>query len=119
MVALVTLEDVNFRLRLDLERAEDGEEEGEAGAFTDERVPGIQRLIEDATGIVLDYLKTDGAQWSLEAGEEEGEEAPGPVPATVTAAICLVVRNLYDEVDEPLSPAVRALLERHRDPALA
>lgn len=116
MVALVTLEDVNFRLRLDLERSE-GEEE--AGEFTDDRVPGFERLIEDATGIVLDYLKTDGSQWTLDPGEEEGEDAPSAVPAPVTAAIILVVRNLYDEVEEPLSPAVKSLLYRLRDPALA
>ncbi len=120
MTSLVTMEDVNFRLRLDLER--DGE-----GEFSDDRVDGFNRLNEDATGIVLDYLKTDGSQWSLtpgegeeesEEGEEEGETVVA-VPAPVTAAIILVVRNLYDEVEEPLSEPVKNLLRRQRDPALA
>lgn len=118
MVALVTLDTVNFRLRLDLER--DG-----AGEIVDSRKEDFEQLVGDATGIVLAYLKTDGSQWTLTPGvgeeaeeEEEGESAPTAVPASVTSAIILVVRNLYDEVEEPLSTAVKNLLHHLRDPAL-
>lgn len=106
MVALVSIHEVDFRLRMDLQPG-------------DARSAGLASLIEDATGIVLDYLKTDGSQWSLEPDDGEGEDdAPSAVPAPVRAAIILVVRNLFDEVEEPLSSAVKALLHRYRDPAL-
>lgn len=100
MPALVTLEDINFRLRLDLQH--DGE------AFTDPRVSDFEKLMADATAIVLDYCKKDDDEWDLET-----------VPGTVSSAITLVVRNLYDEEEEPISEAVKALLHRHRDPSLA
>lgn len=60
--------------------------------------------IEDATSIVLDYLKI--------------EEEPDPVPNFVRAATLLVVEALFDGSD-PLSDPVMRLLHRYRDPAFA
>lgn len=60
--------------------------------------------IEQASSVILDYLKT--------------EEAPSPVPKFVEAATLLAVEALFDGGD-PLSDTVVRLLHRYRDPALA
>lgn len=60
--------------------------------------------IDQASSIILDYLKTD--------------EAPNPVPDFMQAAACLAVEALYDGGD-PLNETVKALLHRSRDPELA
>lgn len=60
--------------------------------------------IDQASSIILDYLKTD--------------EAPNPVPDFMQAAACLAVEALYDGGD-PLNDTVKALLHRSRDPELA
>ncbi|MGE4340358.1 MAG: head-tail connector protein [Pigmentiphaga sp.] len=60
--------------------------------------------IEEATSIVLDYLKL--------------ETEPDPVPPFVRAATLLVLEALFDGGD-PLSDTVVRLLHRYRDPAFA
>lgn len=60
--------------------------------------------IEEASSIVLDYLKLDAE--------------PDPVPFFVRAATLLVIRSLFDGGD-PLSDPVVRLLHRYRDPAIA
>lgn len=64
----------------------------------------IVSKIEQASAIVLDYLKV--------------EEEPDPVPKFVEAATLLVVEALFDGGD-PLSDVVVRLLHRYRDPAFA
>ena len=64
--------------------------------------------LEQATEIVIDYIKQPEHEWT-----------PETVPGPVSAAIILVTRSLFDGEDEPISDAVRALLHRFRDPALA
>lgn len=64
----------------------------------------IVSKIEQASSIVLDYLKI--------------EEEPNPVPKFVEAATLLVVEALFDG-GEPLSETVMRLLHRYRDPAVA
>lgn len=64
----------------------------------------IVSKIEQATAIVLDYLKV--------------EEEPSPVPKFVEAATLLVMEALFDGGD-PLSDVVVRLLHRYRDPAIA
>ena len=85
---LVDLETAKDHLRMD---ADDADEV-------------IFSKIEDATSIVLDYLKI--------------EEEPDPVPNFVRAATLLVVEALFDGSD-PLSDVVVRLLHRYRDPAFA
>lgn len=98
MSSLVTLTEVQDRLRID----------------GDDNDLDLMRMAEEATDIVLNYLKRPSQQ-----GDGYDEWTPETVPGTVRSAILLVVRNLHDELDEPLSQAVKNLVERYRDPALA
>lgn len=63
----------------------------------------ISIKIDQASSIILDYLKVDDLD---------------PVPEFVQAATCLSVEALFDGGD-PLSDTVKALLHRSRDPELA
>lgn len=64
----------------------------------------INIKIDQASSVILDYLKLD--------------DAPNPVPGFMEAAACLAVEALYDGGD-PLNETVKALLHRSRDPELA
>jgi len=64
----------------------------------------ISFKIEQASSIVLDYLKIS--------------EPPDPLPEFIQSATLLCVEALYDGGD-PLSDTVKALLHRSRDPELA
>ncbi|ACL57572.1 head-tail connector protein [Methylobacterium nodulans] len=94
-MALVTLEAAKLHLRID---------------GTDEDAL-VQDKIEAATDLVLDYLKTPEHGWTAET-----------VPARVKAAILLALGVLYENREgqvDPLTDAVRSLLHRLRDPAIA
>ncbi|MDX0310556.1 phage gp6-like head-tail connector protein [Sinorhizobium meliloti] len=104
-MAVVTLEQVNLALRLDL-------------VENDERIPDINLKIKQAEGAVIGYLKKPDHGWT-----------EATVPGEVSAAILIVIQSLLDEADtgsmlvglgtgDPKSPVV-ALLYRLRDPALA
>lgn len=111
MAALVTLEDVNLALKLDLVQS------GSPLEFTDYRVPDIQQKMTEATDIVLDYI-----------GQPRGWTVDN-VPGRVSAAIKLVIGSLLDDSAEAdiltglsggdLNNPVVALLYRLRDPAIA
>jgi hypothetical protein len=83
----------------------------------------IAEKIEEASHIVLDYLKVDDSMWQDSTG------APLDVPGTVQAAVKIVFGNLYAyreggsessfRVIEPLGDTVKNLLARYRDPAIA
>ena len=60
--------------------------------------------IDQASAIILDYLKID--------------ETPDPVKGNIEAATLLCVEALFDGGD-PLSDTIKALLHRSRDPELA
>lgn len=100
MVALVTLEAAKEHLRID---ADDQNDE-------------VTDRINDASDIVIDYLKRPDHGWTDET-----------VPGQVRASVLLVLGALWvnrdgvgDAVDlDPISPAVVSLLRRMRDPALA
>lgn len=69
----------------------------------------VQLKLDMATGIILDYCKVAPDKWTADT-----------VPFPVKASIVLALRSLYDDDQaNPLSPAIEALLERQRDPALA
>lgn len=79
----------------------------------------IEEKVQEASAIVLDYLKRDEAEWQNTSGDPDG------VPYLVQAATKLVVGALMenregnDNGPQPLSQAVKDLLHRYRDPAIA
>lgn len=69
----------------------------------------IARKIEQAGAVLRDYLKVDEDMWDGDSEE---------VPLVVEAAVLLITEALFDGT-EPLSPTVKNLVHRFRDPALA
>lgn len=64
---------------------------------------------EEASGIVVDYIKRPAHGWT-----------DMTVPSVVRAAILIVLKNLWENPDaSPISQGVIDLLVRQRDPALA
>ena len=108
---LVTMDQVNLALRLDLGKS------GSPPTYTDERTPDIQLKLDQSTDAVLSYLKGMGDDYTSDT-----------VPPKVTAAIILGVGSLLDDSGaemvagigkgDPSNPIV-ALLYDLRDPALA
>lgn len=92
MPALVTLDQIKARLRID--------------AIDDQA--DVESMAEEATDIVIGYLKIEDPTWTVDT-----------VPDRVRTAILLVVRALYDGEPQPISSAVQSILWRDRDPALA
>lgn len=115
MTALVSVEQVDRALRLDLTNdlgdgsAEDGDTQ---------RLEDIELKISQATDIVLDYIKKADDEWT-----------PETVPGRVSAAIIMVVQCLFDDgakaellaglAGSDLKNPLVAILYRLRDPALA
>lgn len=81
----------------------------------------IMRLIDEASAIVLDYLKLPIDAYHTSTGELIEADVPG----AVRAATLLVMGALYDNADgqspdkQPLSDAVKALLHSRRVPTLS
>lgn len=96
MVALVTLAEAKTHLRI-------------VGNDHDDDVT-MKAL--QASEIVMDYLKRDAAEeyWDDET-----------VPTLVKAAVLLALGSLFAnrEGGDPISEAVKSILHRYRDPALA
>ncbi|MNU34504.1 Phage gp6-like head-tail connector protein [compost metagenome] len=95
MAALATISDAKQRLRID---------------FEDDNAL-ITSLLEEATDIVVGYIKKPDHEWSATT-----------VPFRIKSAILLVTGSLYENRDAGeavLTESVRALLHRDRDPALA
>ena len=111
MAALVSVEEADFHLRLDLET--DG---GSPTVYTDERLSYLLLQIEIASDAVIDYLKYEGTGWDDET-----------VPKVVKQAVLLVLGAYWNnrgddqKAVDPFKPdgAVARLLARSRDPALA
>jgi hypothetical protein len=62
-----------------------------------------------ASDIVADYIKQLDHNWN-----------EFTAPPLIKAAVLLVLSVLYDQPDgDPLTPGVKAILHRYRDPALA
>ncbi len=97
-MAIITLAEAKIHLRMEDETHND---------------PRIMQKLEQASAIVVDYLKRPEDSWGI---EPDDEQAPFPIKA----ATLLVMGILFtDEQADPISPAVRSLLVRYRDPALA
>jgi hypothetical protein len=98
-MALITIEQAKQQLRIDF----------------DDQNADLQMKMEQASEIVVDYLKKPDHGWT-----------DATVPKTVQAAILLVLTALFDDRDgsgegdylAPDGPVAR-LLARHRDPAIA
>ncbi|WP_226576662.1 head-tail connector protein [Acuticoccus sediminis] len=92
MTALVTSEQVADRARID-----------PAHTSAD-----LEYIADEATDIVIGYLKKPDHGWTIET-----------VPPRIRTAIIMVAKALYDDEETVLSDAVKSLLHRDRDPALA
>lgn len=95
MAALITAEAAKQRLRIDFD------DEDEA----------VDSMLEEATDIVIGYIKKPGHAWT-----------EATVPFRIKSAIFLVFGALFEGrtgEDEILTEPVRSLLHRDRDPALA
>lgn len=115
-IELVTLEQVNNALRLNLEGdlSEPSADDGDDDRFND-----IRLKIRQATDLIMDYLKLSEdsyAGWT-----------PETVPGPVSAAVILAIKSLYDDpseakliadLDKGTGP-IPSLLRRLRDPAMA
>jgi len=81
----------------------------------------IYRLIDEASAIVLDYLKLPDDAYH----DSAGTLVEADMPPAVRSATLLVLGALYDNADgqnpdkQPLSDAVKALLHSRRVPTLA
>jgi hypothetical protein len=73
----------------------------------------IVRKMDQAVAIVLDFLKVDSDAYENVDGDND-------FPDIVYAGVIGVILAMYDKPDkDPLTPAVRSMLHRLRDPALA
>ena len=81
----------------------------------------IERLIEEASALVLLYVKLPFDAYQNTTGEPSILD----VPPILRSAVLLVIGSLYDNADgqdpdkDPLSPAVKSLLHSIRVPTLA
>lgn len=93
---LITLDQAKAQLRLD-------------DSYSDMELEG---MITAASAIVVGYLKTDtAAAWTIDT-----------VPSYVQTAVLMVLSTLYQDregVTDPIGVAVKSILWRDRDPALA
>ncbi len=80
----------------------------------------IQEKLDEASDIVLDYLKLDGVpdEWLASASPVEYD-----IPGVIQSATLLVLSELFENreasTSDPITDAVARLLMRKRDPALA
>jgi hypothetical protein len=73
----------------------------------------IEAKIFEASAIVLDYLKL------ADAPAAWAELVPEHIQAATKLVLGSLYKNRESEIAEPLSAAVKSLLHRSRDPALA
>lgn len=111
MVDLITVQQANDHLRLDMES-----DDGSPPDFSeDERFDEVTRKIEEATDIVVSYLKKPDHGWTAET-----------VPPRVRAAILLALSAIWEDREGTgdgdylrSDGAIARLLVRDRDPAIA
>jgi hypothetical protein len=121
-MSLVTVEEVNNALRLDLEADVGGDLSGDGGEATG-RLDDIELKIAQAEAIVLGFIQpAPDPAWTHDT-----------VPKEVSAAIIIAVRCLLDDTEESMAMLsglsgitgfdarnpIAALLWRRRDPSFA
>ncbi len=104
---LITLEQAKAQIEMDHDLSDDM----------------LAEKVLEASAIVLDFLKKDADLWQDSSG------VPQDVPLVVQAATKMVFGALFEnreggnevnqDVPQPLSQAVKDLLHRYRDPAMA
>jgi hypothetical protein len=109
-MAIITLEQANAHLRLDLDM----------GSPSDPRIPDVELKMMQAEALILDYLKV-GANEILSPSVFNDQDM-----SVVQAAVLMVLSALYDDEAERTLGAYMApmgvislLLMRLRDPTLA
>ena len=77
----------------------------------DSPIDGLHAYIDEASDIVLDYV----------THEDKNGWDEVSAPFLIQAAVKLVLQSLYDDGAQgnPLSPAVKDILRRYRQPSLA
>jgi hypothetical protein len=110
-MALITLEQAKLQLRL---------------TGTTEHDSDIALKMEQATAIVVDYIKRPDHGWEAGSPGSPGGGSPQDDAefTIVQAAILEVLTNLFfhrgdDGADGPITPRLESMLRRLRDPALA
>lgn len=73
----------------------------------------IEWCIDKGVAIVLDYLKVSEDSFLV------GSPPALDVPFHIEAAIMLTIEAIYDKAGDPITDAVKSLLARSRDPAVA
>ncbi len=114
MVVLITIDQANDHLRLDLE----GDGASPEDFSQDARTAEVERKMEEATDMRRRLHQTADHGWTIET-----------VPPLVRAAILLVLAWLWEhrgddetdvvQADGYLTRPVTSLLHRYRDPAMA
>jgi hypothetical protein len=107
MAALISLEQAKIQCRIP--------------ADTTEYDDDLWLKIEQATAVVIDYIKRPDHGWVLGT---QGSPEDDPAFTIVQAAILEVTNNLFQhrgdtDVEGPITPRVESMLRRLRDPALA
>ena len=127
MATLITLAQAVAHLRLEL----DGEDDSPQFA-SDDRVPDILLKMDQAEGIIINYLKLSDAAFDL-AANGDADASPEVAPTwsardrlNVQAAVLMVLSALFDdEIERTLGDYMKPdgviplLLARLRDPAIA
>lgn len=105
MTMLITVDQAKLHLRI--------------GADETEHDETLEEIVPDASEIILDYLKLPSTEWQTTDGEPD--DVPGPVRSATKLAVSALFENPEQLPDGPqvLSQAVKDLLHRYRDPALA
>lgn len=79
----------------------------------------LELMLEEASAVVVDYLKLDVNTYDLAYQDEsDWTEAPEPVKAAVLMAFSTMERH-RDGSEDPLTPGVKSILHRLRDPSIA
>jgi hypothetical protein len=93
---------------IDLEQAK-----AQCDLIGDENDERLVLALEQAIAIVLDFLKVESDAYTDEYDDQD-------FPTLVGAAILLCTQSLFQNPEQdPLTVAVKSILHRFRDPALA
>lgn len=96
-----------------------------AGITDSDRDGDLQLKLQEAHGLVLDYVSRPDATWTATMEAWDGDTAPPAIRGAIARQFADLVRFRGGDDDDlrvngyDLSPRVTQLLRRYRDPALA